>query len=148
MSSKPTIVICSSMAFYRHANVIADELRNQGLHVIVPENAIKMKQSGNYDPKAYSTWFKNPNEFKRKGELMRTHFDKITKADAILVVNDEKHGIAGYIGPNVLLEMGLAFYLGKTIFVLNPVGDEARIYEEVLGMGSIILNGDLSQIGA
>jgi hypothetical protein len=72
----------------------------------------------------------------------------VSAGDAILVVNDEKHGIPGYIGSNVLMEMGLAFHLRKTIYVLYPVTKDSPIYEEVQGMDSVILDGDLSNIPA
>jgi diphthamide synthase subunit DPH2 len=54
--------------------------------------------------------------------------------------------VTGYIGSNVLMEMGLAFYLKKPIFILNPVSDDMPVYEEVIGMGSVIIDGDLMKV--
>jgi hypothetical protein len=105
-----------------------------------------MRASGNYDVAAYKTWYDNAADFTIKAQLMRDHFDEVAKGDSILVVNDEKHGVPGYIGPNVLMEMGLAFYLKKTIYVLNAIDKDMPIYEEVLGMGSIILDRDVAEI--
>lgn len=143
-----TIVICSSAAFYEHGNQLADELTARGFTVVVPATARKMKASGNYDVTLTKTWYDNPEDFHRKAELMRGHFDEIEQGDAILVVNDEKHGVAGYIGPNVLMEMGLAFHRKKPIYVLNAIDKAMPVYEEVVGMGSIILEGDLSGISS
>ena len=143
-----TVVICSSAAFYEHVNQIADELAGRGFEVVVPASALKMKASGNYDVDSHKTWYKNPEEYHRKAELMHGHFDKVAIGDAVLVVNDEKRGIKGYIGPNALMEMGLAFHLHKPIYVLNTVDEEMPVYEEVIGMGSVILGGDLSKIEA
>jgi hypothetical protein len=62
------------------------------------------------------------------------------------VLNYEKHGVANYIGGNVLIEMGVAFYLGKTIFILNDVPKESSFYEELVGMNPVVLNGTLRDI--
>ena len=43
------------------------------------------------------------------------------------------------------MEMGVAFYLHKKIFLLNPI-PEISYREEILGMKPIIINGDLSLI--
>jgi len=77
---------------------------------------------------------------------MKKHFKLIAKSDAILVVNDTKNNIRGYIGGNTLMEMGLAFYLKKPIFLLNPISKKSPFYEEVMGMFPKILDNDLSKI--
>lgn len=141
-----TITICASAAFYRHVNELADKLEKRGFRAIVPHTANKMKANSDYDVTHYKTWYNNPEDFTKKAELMRGHFDEVAAGDAILVVNDEKHGVQGYIGPNVLMEMGLAFYLKKPIFVLNSIAHDMPLYEEVVGMGSVILGGGLSKI--
>lgn len=105
-----------------------------------------MKERGNYNVEAVKTWYNNPEDFNKKADFMRMHFDEVAKGDMMLVMNDEKHAVPGYIGSNVLLEMGLAFYLKKPIYILNPVQKEAPNYEEVIGMGSIIIDGDLAKI--
>ncbi|MGH7241696.1 MAG: hypothetical protein ACREGB_05360 [Candidatus Saccharimonadales bacterium] len=141
-----TIVLCSSANFYKHVNDLADELAELGFRAVVPHNARAMKESGNYDPAAYKTWYGNADDFDKKAQYMRWHFDEIAKGDAVLVVNDTKHDVDGYIGSNVLLEMGLAFYLHKPIFILNSVDTEAANYEEVYGMAPVFLDGDLHKI--
>ena len=141
-----TIVICSSAAFYKHVNEIADQLSAKGLRVIVPETAVKMKKRGNYDVAAVKTRYVNKVDFNKKARLMKNHFDEVAEADAILIVNDKKNGIAGYIGPNGLMEMAVAFYLNKPIYVLNKVGNDMPVYEEVVGVGAIIIDGNLDKI--
>jgi hypothetical protein len=141
-----TIVLCSSAAFYEHVGKLADELTVMGWKAIIPQTARKMKASGNYDVDAVKTWYKDPSHFNRKTALMRDHFNEVAGSDAILVVNDEKQGVPGYIGPNALMEMGIAFHLNKPIYVLNPVAEGNPVYEEVMGMGSTILNGALNNI--
>ena len=141
-----TIVICCSGNFYKHANEVADELIVKDFKVIVPKTADIMRKSGDYDIDKHKTWYDRPEDFTVKAGKMRKHFEEVAAGDIILVINDEKRGIKGYIGPNGLMEMGLAFYLNKPIYVLNPVGKGMPFYEEVLGMDSIILNGDLGKI--
>ena len=70
----------------------------------------------------------------------------IKEADAILVINNEKNGIPAYIGPNVLMEIGLAFYYKKTIYIWNNVPNEARYKEELLCLGAVEINKDLGLI--
>jgi hypothetical protein len=141
-----TIVLCSSAAFYEHVNELADELSKRGFTAVVPITARRMREAGDYDVSHYKTWYEDEGDYHKKAELMRKHFDEVAAGDAILVVNDEKHGIPGYIGPNVLMEMGLAFHLHKSIYVLNPATTDMPLYEEVMGMGSVILDGDLTKI--
>ena len=146
MKAKRTIIICSSANFYKHAFLITEELTKIGYKVKVPVTIKKMKKSGNFNAEDYRTWYKDSRTFRRKTYLMKNHFDKIASSDAILVVNDKKRGIKGYIGANVLMEMGLAFYLNKPIFVLDNVHEDMPVYEEVKAMNCIIIEGDLSKI--
>jgi len=144
--AKKSIVLCSSGSFYKHVNEVADELKTMGFNPVVPATADTMRGSGNYDIDAVKSWYKNPDDFNIKAAKMREHFDKISQGDAILVVNDEKNGQKSYIGPNGLMEMGLAFYLHKPIYVLNDINKDAPLYEEVFGMDCLILKGKLEGI--
>jgi nucleoside 2-deoxyribosyltransferase len=141
-----TVVICCSANFYEHANKLADELRAKGFNVVVPKTAVKMQTKGDYDVDKEKTWYRNPDDFDIKAERMHAHFDAVAAGDAILVINDEKHEVKGYIGPNTLMEMGLAFHLRKPIYVLNSIDKDMPVYEEVVGMNSVILDGDITKI--
>lgn len=144
--AKKTIVICSSGTFYKHTNEIADELRSRGWQVVVPATAEKMKSHNDYDISKVKTWIDNSEHFKLKQELAMAHFNEVDKGDAILIVNDDKPGKPKYIGPNTTMEWGLAYYLGKPVFILNGVGKDSNYYEEVYGMSTAVLDGDLSKI--
>lgn len=144
--AKKVITICASVVFYEHVNEIADMLREKDFEVFVPKTAEKMRKSGNYEVESVKTWYENPEHFSTKRALMDAHFDAVAKADAILVVNDKKHDIEGYIGPNVLMEMAIAYYQKKPIYVLNAVAKDLNVYEEVFGMGCQILDGKLEEI--
>lgn len=140
-----TITICSSANFYRQAVDIQALLARKGYRVLIPDTAEKMKQSGDYDVSHYKTWFADANDYHKKAALMRGHFDKVAKGDAILVLNYEKHGVQNYIGGNVLMEMALAFYLNKPIFILNEIPKESAFLEEIIGMGPIVLHGKVEE---
>lgn len=144
--AKKTIVICSSANFYKHSFEISMSLKKMGYKTLVPITIKRMKKSGNFNAADYRTWLKDSSAFKRKTYLMRNHFGKVAKGDAVLVVNDEKRGIQGYIGANVLMEMGLAFYLGKPIYILNKVLQDGPVYEEVRAMNCVIIDKDLRKI--
>jgi hypothetical protein len=138
----PIITICSSANFYRQAGEIKDQLQKEkGYEVIIPITAEKMRESGDYDVSHYKTWFADANDYPKKAALMQGHFDEVAKADAILVLNYEKHGTQNYIGGNVLMEMALAFYQKKPIFIMNEIPEESAFLEEILGTMPVVLHG-------
>lgn len=73
------------------------------------------------------------------------HFKKIEWSDAVLVLNYDKNDIANYIGGNTFLEIGIAFYLGKKIYLFNDI-PEISYKEEILGMKPVVIFEDLSKI--
>jgi nucleoside 2-deoxyribosyltransferase len=104
-----------------------------------------MRESDDYDIAKVKKWMDAPEHFHLKRSLAMAHFEEIAKGDAILIVNDDKPGQPSYIGPNTTMEWGLAYYLGKSVFILNSVDKDSNFYEEVYGMASVI-DGDLSRI--
>ena len=146
MSKKKTIVICCSATFYQHANELAGQLRKRGYNVEVPSTAEKMLADNDYDVEKVKTWRKDPKTYGRKQFLANEHFEKIARGDAILVVNDDKPGKLGYIGPNTTMEWGLAYYLKKPVYILNSVAEDSNFYEEVVGMSTAVLDSDLDKI--
>src|SRR5476649_2387614 len=95
---KKIITICSSMSFYKDVVNIENELKKLGFAVKIPATALKMKKSGDFNDKDKRPWLADKTQYKQKTKLMNEHFKKVQEADAILVVNNEKHGIDGYIG--------------------------------------------------
>lgn len=69
----------------------------------------------------------------KKAAAIREHFSKVAWSEAVVVVNPEKRGVTGYIGGNTLMEMALAFHLGKLIYLTHDVPD-ISYREEILGM--------------
>lgn len=80
-----------------------------------------------------------------KSTLIQEHLDKINESDAIFVYNEEKNGVAGYIGGNTLMEMAFAFAQGIEIFTLRPA-PELSYTDEILGMLPIVIDGDVAKI--
>ncbi len=74
--------------------------------------------------------------------------DDIARSDAILALNHPKNGVNGYVGTSELIEMGLAYYLGKRTFLLHPTPSpsEARWAHEVRIMQPVMINGDFGLI--
>lgn len=81
-----------------------------------------------------------------KESAIRDHYKKIDWADAILVINHEKRGICGYVGGNTLIEIGVAFYSKKPIYILNQISSELSYKQEILGMKPVMLDGKLELI--
>jgi len=79
---------------------------------------------------------------------MRPYFSIIADSDAILVANYDKNWINWinwYIWANTLIEMWVAMFLDKRIYILyDPTSN--RAVEEIIGMRPIILHWDFKNI--
>ena len=102
----------------------------------------KLCQTLDYQKFKKSRPFDKPEFLSNHHRRIREHFDKVEWSGAILVTNYDKNGVANYIGPNTLMEMGLAFHLGKKIYLLNSIPETAW-KEEILGMQPVVVSGDL-----
>ncbi len=144
------ITLCGSIAFIDEMDAARKELESMGHEVKLPPLEVADGEGKMIPVKEYYALRKAAADdhdwiWKRKAEAMHWHFDKVAWADAILVCNYDKNNIAAYIGPNTLLEMGLAFHLKKPIYLLNPI-PEVSYKEEILGMWPIVISGDLKKI--
>lgn len=144
--TKKTIVICSSASFYSQVVEVQKQLKELGFKVIVPLTVNKMVKSNDFKVETYKTWMERPEDYKRKAYLTKKHFIEVEKGDITLILNYKKNGKNGYIGGAVLMEMAIAFYLKKPIYILNPIDESSKYKEELYGMFPIILNGDLKKI--
>lgn len=80
-----------------------------------------------------------------KRNFIDAHLRKIRESDAVLIANYSKHGTAGYIGPNTLIEMAFAYAMQKQIFLLQPMAEQP-CKDEVDGLAATVINDDLSEI--
>ena len=137
-----TITICGSMQFYQKMLDVNKQLKSFGYTVYVPSGAYDINKN-----EAFKDTDEEKTLMKVEYDVIREHFQYISKSDAILVVNYEKKGIPGYVGGNTFLEMGLAFWHNIPIFLLNPV-PEMDYVTEMKALQPIVLYGDLSAISA
>lgn len=137
-----TITICNSAKLFKKVLELKKELEGLGLEVLIHESSVTLNGQEipveKYNEMKKSEW--NEDIQKTLAPRMRSHFEKIEKSDAIVVMNKDKDGKANYIGGNTLIEMGLAFYLRKPIFLTNPIPEYLPYAEEIKGVGPTILN--------
>jgi len=144
------ITICGSIAFQDEVLSVKEKLEKLGHEIEIWPLKLKDEKGQLISAKEYYKIRQRANEnekwvWDRKAELVLEHFEKVARSDAILVANYDKNDVKGYIGGNTLMEMGLAFFLKKKIYLLNQI-PELSYKEEILGVRPIILNGDLSKI--
>lgn len=139
---KKSIFLCASMNFYHELIDIEAKLQAQGWTVYIPQSAKVMKAKNDFEV----SHFKGVLTHEQRAKLIQQNFVDISKCDAILVINKEKNGIKGYIGPNVLMEIGIAYYLKKKIYIWNNVPDSASYKDELLCLGTVEINQDLGLI--
>lgn len=144
------ITICGSIAFFREMLQIKNKLEKTSHQVKMPPTHIPDQDGNMISVEQYYKIRKAENNdqswvWQEKERAMRDHFDKVEWADAVLILNYSKRDIENYIGANTFLEMGLAFHLKKTIYLLNKV-PEISYKEEILGMRPIVIDNDLTKI--
>lgn len=144
------ITICGSIAFQDRILSVKEKLEKLGHEVKIWPLKVKDGKGQLISVQEYYRIRRTADNdekwvWDRKAEAVLEHFDKVAWSDAILVANYDKNNIKGYIGGNTLMEMGLAFFLKKKIYLLNEIS-ELPYKEEILGVKPIILNGDLTKI--
>ncbi len=146
------ITLCGSIAFYKEMLETKNILEGEGHEIKLPPLEITGRDG---KPLSITDYYKIRREannddswvWEEKKKAILAHFEKIEWSDVILVLNYDKKGVPGYIGGNTLMEMGVAFYLKKPIYLLNQV-PELSYKEEILGMWPIIIANDLSKISS
>ncbi|MDD4761628.1 MAG: hypothetical protein PHZ25_01205 [Candidatus Pacebacteria bacterium] len=117
---KKKIVICASVSFEDQIIEWKNKLEKMGFEVIKYPTKIKEDLLTVYN-----------KEFSE-------HYDAISKADVVLVLNLDKKGISGYIGSGVFAEMAFALGLNKvqnknvSVYHLNPISKGELPYSDEL----------------
>jgi hypothetical protein len=141
------ITICGSTAFIDEMEVVSKQLEALGHEVKLPPVKVINSDGKEFHTRDYyklkKTMPKDESFWLEHTQRIKNHFNKVEWSEAILVTNYDKNGVANYIGPNTLMEMGLAFHLNKKIYLLNPIPDTPW-KEEILGMRPIVINNDLT----
>jgi hypothetical protein len=144
------VVICGSIYHFDKIKELQQKLAERGFLVETPPTEVENGQGVKIPVEEYYNIRKSGDNsewvWDLKTRLIRDYFEKIKNCDAVLIANYEKNGIAGYIGSNTLMEMAIAFFLGKKIFIVNKISSELSCLEEIKGMKPIFLNSDLDLI--
>lgn len=144
------ITLCGSIAFIDEIDAIRKKLELMGHEVKLPPLEVIGGEGKMISAKEYYAIRKSASAdqewiWRKKADAIRVHFDKIDWAEVILVCNYDKNNIISYIGANTLLEMGVAFYLKKPIYLLHSI-PEISYKEEILGMWPIVIDSELKDI--
>lgn len=127
------ITLCSSAKFYERLYGIKNSLEERSYEVFLPS----MVDYHYLEEDALA---------KIQHDLILGHFRKIEESNAVYIANYEKNGIAGYIGGNTFLEMGMAFYKRIPIFLLNNIPNKISYREELLALKPIVVGEDWDKL--
>ena|SRR3989344_4861226 len=83
---------------------------------------------------------------KNNFDAIREFWRLMQGADAVLVMNFDRHGIKNYIGGNTLMEIGFAHVLDQKIFLYNSIPEIPYYKSEIEAVKPVIINGDLTKI--
>lgn len=127
------ITLCSSAKFFEMLWGIKKSIEEIGYEVLLP-SMIDFH------------YLQEDSLAKIQHGLINDHFQKIDQSCAIYVANYCKNEIAGYIGGNSLLEMGLAFYRKIPILLLNEIPQHISYREELLALQPIVVGEDWGRL--
>jgi nucleoside 2-deoxyribosyltransferase len=143
------IAICSSALFAKQSREIKEKLEKRGFEVFLYPQKVevngKMIDVGEYHRMRKSNLTQELLKTKRK--LIDEHIEKIKNSDAILVLNLDKGEDRGYVGGNTFLEMGIAYCLGKKVFVWKRPSENLPYFEEIMALNPILIEENLEKIG-
>jgi hypothetical protein len=133
------IMICGSMHFAREMLKVQNVLEKLGHEVLIPCDTHECVENPDLNMDI---------EHCMITEIDKSCFTKVAQSEAILVLNYPKNNIKGYIGGATLMEIGLARYLDKKIFLLYdlPSEKELRYALEIKLTRPVILKGNLNNI--
>ena len=136
-------MIIGSMTFAKEMLRTKEELEKLGHTAEVP-----------FDVKYHTDDVKAIDDLERNlrycldNDIIWKGFQQVANADAVLVLNYPKNGIDGYVGTSALMEMGIAHWHKKKIFLLHELPDHSlyRWAHEAKIIQTKILHGDLTKI--
>ena len=142
------ITICSSAFFTKEVYEMKQRLEEMGYDVFVYPREIEVNGKTVHATDYYKMRKNNLTDYllKIKAKLINNHLEKIKNSDAILVLNLDKDGKEGYIGGNTFLEIAIAYYLNKKIFIWKKPSKNLPYFEEIMALNPIIINENLEKI--
>ena len=133
------IFICCSKHFYVNISGIKEKLEKEGNEIIL---------NNSYEEPFMEERIKSMSKEKHiewKGEMIKGQKEKVSRSDAIFVLNYDKNGIKNYIGGATFLEMYQAWEIGKKIYLLNEI-PEGILRDEICAFNPKIVNSRLEEI--
>ena len=142
------ITICSSAFFARESYELKKKLEEEGHVVFIYPKEVEISGRSVPIEEFYEMRKKELTEglLEVKARLIEEHIKRIERSDAILVLNLDKKGKEGYIGGNTFMEIAIAFYLNKKIFLWKEPSKDLPYYEEIMAMKPIIIGGDVKKV--
>lgn len=134
------IGIIGSMQYTEQMLAIRDELISQGHDAFVTDLHEAFVGKSDEEKERIKI------EQKQNQDAIREFWHVMQGADAVLVLNLDKHGIKNYIGGNTLMEIGFAHVLNQKVFLYNPIPEIPYYKTEIEAVKPIILNGDITKI--
>lgn len=129
------ITLCGSMYHINGMLEAKHTLEKLGYEVEIPDTT----ETNGYDG------LSDTERAAKKQFLIKQHLDKINISDAILIFNQEKKGIEGYIGGNSLMEMAFAYAQGIEIFLLQDAHSMSYA-DEIYGVHPIVLKDKIDAL--
>lgn len=120
------IVLAGSMAFFETMQLLSAKLESLGHSVKLPS------LEDDLSPVAIRRY--NENAVVR-----------IAWADTLVVVNEKKHSVDGYVGANTLVEIGMAYALKKPIYLLNQYDHTQPNAIELAGLTEGIIGANMNE---
>lgn len=77
---------------------------------------------------------------KIKNRLTIENMKNVEICDALLILNYSHRNIENYVGGNSFIEMCIAFYLGKPIYLLNDIPEDMPYTEEIKALYPIVVH--------
>lgn len=131
------------MAFSKEMLSAKEELTDKGFTVWIPDDA-----QVHVDNPDLADDFKENFKHATETDIMWKCFDKVAKSDAVLALNYPKNNTEGYIGTSTRMEIALAYYFKKHLFLLNnfPSEEECRWAHEIKIMNPTVLDGSFEKL--
>lgn len=128
------------MSFSKEMLQLKSDLESLGfLDVVIPHNTER------YASNELAETSHEAVKEKLDRDLIRSYYQEIASADAVIIANYDKNGIKNYIGGNSFLEAAFAHVFNKKLYFLFDI-PEMMYSDELKVFQPIVLNGELKQI--
>lgn len=118
------ILIHASLDFKQEILSANDWLKNNTNHQIILPELTRYQHIRDEEGR-----FEEFNEIKNR--LTKENFANVERCDCLLILNYTHRGYENYVGGNSFMEMVLAYYLKKPIYLINPIPENMPYTEEI-----------------